>query len=74
MAPESFTHSWLGNFAGRLLQLRPDLSAVSAVHCAVENIHRSSDIDPQRAAELVVDAAEPQSTRYRDQFSSRPAA
>jgi hypothetical protein len=71
MAPETPTHSWLGNFAGRLLQLRPGLSAASAIHCAVENIHRSSDIDPQRAAELVVNAAEPPSTRYRALFGSR---
>jgi hypothetical protein len=45
------THSWLGSFAGRLMQLRPDLTLGSAVQCAVEHLHRATELDPQSAAE-----------------------
>jgi hypothetical protein len=76
------THSWLGSFAARLLQLRPGMSLGSAVHCAVQNIHKSSDLDPTKAAEVcahndfssnapsAVDTAEAQSKRYRELFSA----
>jgi hypothetical protein len=45
------THSWIGSFAGRLMQLQPDLSVASAVRCAVESIHHSTGLDPHQAAE-----------------------
>jgi hypothetical protein len=46
------THSWLGSFAVRLIQLRPKMSVGRAVSCAVASIHRAADIDPLRAAEI----------------------
>ena len=48
------SHSWIGSFAGRLLQLRPHMSVGSAVHCAVHSIHHATDLDPLRAAEIFV--------------------
>jgi hypothetical protein len=53
------THSWLGSFAGRLIQLRPRLSIGSAVQYAVMNIHEAADLDPHRAAEDFVSAKRP---------------
>jgi hypothetical protein len=51
LAPHS-THSWIGGFAGRLLQIRPRMGVGSAVTCAVTCIHHASGIEPRRAAEL----------------------
>ena len=74
------THSWLGGFAARLLQLRPHVSLQSAIQCAVVNFHHAADMAPQAAAELFVQAnpivggsapsrpAEPQAARYRTMF------
>jgi hypothetical protein len=54
MIDQHSTHSWLGSFAGRLIQLRPHISVGGAVTCAVSSIHYAADIDPRRAAELFV--------------------
>jgi hypothetical protein len=48
------THSWLGSFAARLIQLRPWMSIGSAVTCAVSSIHHAANVDPFRAAEIFV--------------------
>jgi hypothetical protein len=85
MAPEQSTHTWLGAFAARLLQLRPGFDASSAIRCAVENIHDLTELDPRCAAEQFAhanawtltaaqepeapQAGEPQSSRYRRLFS-----
>jgi hypothetical protein len=89
MVNKHSTHSWLGSFAGRLMQLRPDLTLGSAVHCAVEHMHRATDLDPQSAAEeyarlsltarsIAQRRASAQranaSGRYRDLFGSTPLA
>jgi len=78
------THSWLGSFAGRLLQLRPDFSLGTVVSCAVHSIHHAGNIDPHRAAEIFVLAnsvprksgrsprpAESPSANYRNLFGLR---
>jgi len=54
MVKEHSTHSWLGSFAGRLIQLRPHISIGSAVSYAVLSIHHAADQDPHRAAEILV--------------------
>jgi hypothetical protein len=56
MVKEHSTHSWLGTFAMRLIQLRPRLSIGYAVTCAVSSIHCASEIDPRRAAEIYLQA------------------
>lgn len=56
MVKEHCTHSWLGSFAGRLIQLRPSMGIGSAVSYAVLSIHHAADIDPHRAAEIFVQA------------------
>lgn len=48
------THSWIGSFAGRLMQLRPTMSLGAAVRYAVMSIHHAEQLDPVRAAELLV--------------------
>jgi hypothetical protein len=50
------THSWLGSFAGRLIQLWPSMHIGSAVQCAVMSIHYAVDLDPRQAAELFATA------------------
>jgi len=80
------THTWVGNFAGRLMQLRPHLSIGAAVNYAVHSIHHASDLDPQRAAEIFVFAnpmtesaspkpragrSEAPSATYRERFGRR---
>lgn len=82
------THSWVGSFAGRLLQLRPELGIGSAVNYAVHSIHHAADLDPQRAAEIFILAnpltdaerarraerpSEPPSAKYRALFGHRAA-
>jgi hypothetical protein len=89
MVKKHCTHSWLGSFAGRLMQLRPDMSIGSAVHCAVEHIHHATHRDPEQAAEAFVHArfaaetaeksdsaqtAESHSARYRTLFDSGSTA
>jgi hypothetical protein len=86
MVKKHSTHSWLGSFAGRLMQLRPDMSIGSAVRCAVENIHHATNRDPERAAEAFAHAkfsaeptvqpgsAESHSARYRTLFDSGSTA
>jgi hypothetical protein len=48
------THAWIGRFAGRLMQLRPAIGLTSAVRYAVMSIHHAAELDPSRAAELLV--------------------
>jgi len=45
------SHTWLGKFASRLLELRPRASAVSAMRCAVSTFHDAGDLDPRQAAD-----------------------
>jgi hypothetical protein len=86
MIEKHCTHSWLGAFAGRLLQLRPGMGLGSAVAFAVENIHRSGSLDPMKAAEIcahndfysniagatrgAASSTETHSMRYREQFTA----
>ena len=46
------THTWIGEFAARLIQLRPQTSIASAVASAVRCIHDARDIHPHRAVEI----------------------
>jgi hypothetical protein len=59
MVKEHCTHSWLGSFAARLIQLRPQTSIGSAVSCAVSSIHHAADMDPCLAAEIFVQMNNP---------------
>ena len=83
------THSWLGSFAARLIQLRPELHIGSAVQFAVTSFHHAAHIDPERAAEIFAAAvpaiepsrgmhgarrAEPPAARYRTLFASQAAS
>lgn len=71
------THSWLGSFAGRLIQLRPTMNIGSAVQYAVMSIHHASDLDPRRAAEIFVLAnpvAGPLRQRKAERQTEAPAA
>jgi len=82
------THTWVGGFAGRLMQLRPHVGIGSAVGYAVLSIHHAGDLDPHRAAEIFVLAnplvepaqpkrasspVEPPSAKYRALFGMRAA-
>jgi hypothetical protein len=82
------SHSWIGRFAVRLMQLRPSMNIGSAVQYAVTSIHHAADLDPCRAAEILVLAnrqSEPldacrvmrprqsHATRYRTMFGARLA-
>ncbi len=77
------SHQWIGLFAGRLIQLRPDMGRGRAVRCAVASYHHASADDPTASAERFVreglrgaarDAdpglheVTPASSRYRDLF------
>jgi hypothetical protein len=77
------SHKWIGLFAGRLIQLRPEMGRGYAVRCAVANYHHASTNDPIVAAERFArhglpEAANdadpglhysvPASTRYRNLF------
>ena len=66
------THSWVGSFAGRLLQLRPELGIGSAVNYAVHSIHHAADLDPQRAAEIFILANPPAEATRRSARPSEP--
>jgi len=71
------THSWLGSFAGRLIQLQPTMNIGSAVQYAVMSIHHASDLDPRRAAEIFVLAnptAAPLRQRQAVRQTEAPAA
>jgi len=89
MVASHCTHSWLGTFAGRLIQLRPTMNIGSAVQYAVMSIHHASALDPLRAAEIFVLAnpiaastsvpralrdSEPPAERYRTLFGYRIGA
>jgi hypothetical protein len=77
MVKKHCTHSWLGSFAGRLIQLRPSMSIGSAVSYAVSSIHHAADIDPHRAAEIFVLAnpmPEPVTQRRAARRVDSPAA
>jgi hypothetical protein len=82
--PQS-SHAWLATFAARLIQLRPSMSAASAVRHAVANFHHAEGLDPRHAAELMasgepfvkpeatqpsVKRREPQSARYESMFGA----
>jgi len=71
MVKNHSTHSWLGGFVERLLQLRPTLGIGSAVQYAVMSIHHAADLDPRRAAEIFV-AANPASQAIKQQRATRP--
>ena len=86
MVKHHSTHSWIGGFAARLVQLRPVLSIGCAVQYAVMSIHYAADLDPARAAEIFVIAnplsdslkqqrteqrAESHAVRYRNLFGLR---
>jgi hypothetical protein len=89
MVKNHSTHTWIGSFAERLVQLRPVLGIGSAVQYAVMSIHYAADIDPRRAAEIFVISnpmsdsikqrrAEPPpavspAARYRNLFGARTA-
>jgi hypothetical protein len=45
------SHTWLGMFAIRLLELRPSASVVSSIRCAVLRFHVAGDLDPRKAAD-----------------------
>jgi len=49
--PQS-THSWLGRFCVRLMQLCPDTNVAHAVQHAVATFPYASDLEPERAAEV----------------------
>jgi hypothetical protein len=49
--PQS-THSWLGRFCVRLMQLRPDTHVVHAVQDAVATFPYASSLEPEDAAEV----------------------
>jgi len=77
MANTHCTHSWIGSFAARLIQLRPTLNIGSAVQYAVMSIHHASDLDPRRAAEIFVLAnptAAPLRHRQAERQTEAPAA
>ena len=80
------SHTWLGKFASRLLELRPRASAVSAMRCAVSTFHDAGDLDPRKAADSYAAAylrmktmraavkADPPSSRYEAMFKYAQAA
>ena len=84
MVKNHSTHSWLGGFTERLVQLRPTLNVATAVQYAVMSIHYAAELDPRRAAEIVLSnpaseavkkrraarARESQATRYQTLFGS----
>ncbi len=72
MVKNHSTHSWLGGFVERLLQLRPRLGVASAVQYAVMSIHHAAELDPRRAAEIFV-AANPVSRSTQPTRPARPA-
>jgi hypothetical protein len=49
--PQS-THSWLGRFCVRLMQLCPDTQVVHAVQHAVAAFPYASSLEPEHAAEV----------------------
>lgn len=71
MVKNHSTHTWIGSFAARLVQLRPVLSIGSAVQYAVMSIHYASDLDPQRAAEIFV-ISNPMSDSIKQRRAEQP--
>ena len=80
------SHEWLGLFSVHLMQLRPSMSASSAMQYALMSIRHAMDFHPEHAAELLVavepsdtpvtprsvDAQrEPPSARYEAMFTAR---
>ena len=55
------SHEWPGVFAAHLMQLRPSMSADSAMRYALMSIRHAMDFHPKHAAELLV-AVEPSDT------------
>jgi len=65
------THSWIGHFAGRLMQLQPTLSAVNAVCLAVERHNEARALAPREAADTFAsDQASLPSAAYHVVFRS----
>jgi len=72
------SHTWLGMFANRLLELRPTASVASSMRCAVSTFHDSCKLDPRKAADnyastrgntrQVPAKREPASLRYEARF------
>ena len=55
----SCSHTWIGEFAARLIQLRPQTSIAAAVATAVRCIHDARAIHPHRAVEIFLLVAAP---------------
>lgn len=72
MVKNHSTHTWIGSFAARLVQLRPVLSIGSAVQYAVMSIHHAADLDPGRAAEIFV-ISNPMSGSIKQRRAEQPA-
>jgi hypothetical protein len=51
MTPKKTSHAWIGDFAVRLMQLKPGLQAGPAIHLAVQNHEAGHAMPPQMAAE-----------------------
>jgi hypothetical protein len=57
---------WIGQFALRLMELRPGLIALDAVKCAVSQCRYSDDMEPEYAvAAFLVSLANLNSSRQR---------
>jgi len=48
------TAEWIGRFAGRTLNLSPDVSPLDAVRRALEEFPVSGHLDPEKTAEALV--------------------
>ena len=46
---------WLMRFVARLLELKPELTPAAAVMVAIEAFDKSSEVDPDEAAQIYVD-------------------
>jgi len=64
LSPDA-THSWIGHFAGRLMQLQPKLLPGNAVFLAVERHDDSRTLAPLEAADaFALDQASVPSSTY----------
>jgi len=59
------THTWLGQFAARLMELRPETTLVQAVQCAVANFPFAEHLEPEKAAAMIA-AVRPQGGTEED--------
>jgi len=61
------SHSWLGAFAARLLELHPQTKIGTAIRAAVRTYHDAIGFDPRVAAEhFLVGGSMPCSVKNRD--------